>query len=164
MSFNLGNSDRLPAIGGTNANNNKNPLQQAINSSNSKYGADMIVTPDHPSWHADHSSHSSAQESSQQNAQRNTGGQSGPGAPYTGGRANTGNTGPFRAGPDHDSYLPPNAVPQGARFDPIVPENVRQGLPNRNAAGHQQGQGRPGQNQEGFASGEPDYDELLPPN
>ncbi|KAF9538600.1 hypothetical protein EC957_006406 [Mortierella hygrophila] len=163
MSFNIGNSDRLPAIGGTNANSNKNPLQQAINSSQSKHGADMILTPDHPSWHADHSS--AAQGSSQQNSQRNnTDDQSGPGAPYTGGHANTGNAGPFRAGPDHESYLPPNAVPQGARFDPIMPEDVRQSLPNRNAAGRDQGQGRPGQNRPGFASGEPDYDELLPPN
>ncbi|KAF8937651.1 hypothetical protein BGZ47_008929 [Haplosporangium gracile] len=155
--------DRLPAMGGNtnsaNNNNNKNPLQQAINSSNSKYGADMILTPDHPSWHADHSS--SAHDSSQ-SAQRNTSGQSGPGAPYTGGRANTGNSGPLRAGPDQDSYLPPNAVPQGARFDPIMPESVRQSLPNRNAAGHQQG--RSGQDPSGFASGEPDYDELLPPH
>ncbi|KAG0276329.1 hypothetical protein BGZ96_003366 [Linnemannia gamsii] len=158
MSFNLGNSDRLPATGGNNTTNNKNPLQGAIDSSNSKHGADMILTPDHPSWHADHSNPS---QGSSQNAQGNTGNvQSGPGAPYTGGRANTGNTGPFRAGPDQDSYLPPNAVPQGARFDPIMPENVGQGLPSRS---DHQGQGRPGQNPSGFASGEPDYDELLPP-
>lgn len=158
MSFNLGNSDRLPNIGGNSNTNNRNPLQQAIDSSNSKHGADMILTPDHPSWHADHSTPS---QGSSQNTQRNTGSvQSGPDARYTGGRANTGNTGPFRAGPDHDSYLPPNAVPQGARFDPIMPENIHQDLPSRS---DRQGQGRPGQNPPGFASGEPDYDELLPP-
>ncbi|KAF9121854.1 hypothetical protein BGW39_010211 [Mortierella sp. 14UC] len=163
MSFNIGNTDRLPALGGNNpnSNNSKNPLQQAINSSNAQRGAGMILTPDHPSWHADHSTHSSDHHSSSQDAQRNTGPGSAPGAPYTGGRANTGNTGPFRAGPDNDSYLPAGAVPQGARFDPIMPENVRQDLPNRNAPG--QGQGRLGQNPSGFASGGPDYDELLPP-
>ncbi|KAF9081568.1 hypothetical protein BGX23_000735 [Mortierella sp. AD031] len=155
MSFNLGNSDRMPAIGGTNANS-KNPLQQAINSSNNNRGAGMVLTPDHPSWHADHNNPASSQNS--QNAQGNTGGvyhDPTPGAPYTGGRANTSNTGPLRAGPDHDSYLPPGAAPQGARFDPIIPDAVGQSLPNRS--------GQHGQNPPGFASGEPDYDELLPP-
>ncbi|KAG0044247.1 hypothetical protein BGZ83_010506 [Gryganskiella cystojenkinii] len=182
MSFNLGNNDRLPAIGG-NTNNSRNPLQQAVNPANNR-GADMVLTPDHPAWHGNANQSQPMSASSQQNARRDPhGGPSGiiggPGAqgkpphhtgsegfhhdhsaPYSGGRANTNNTGPFRAGPDNDSYLPPGAVPQGARFDPIMPEGSRQGLPSRGGPGS----GRPGQNPPGFTSGEPDYDELLPPN
>ncbi|KAF9920365.1 hypothetical protein FBU30_009829 [Linnemannia zychae] len=151
MSFNLGNNDRMPAFGDY-TTNSKNPLQQAIRSSENNQGANMVLTPDNPSWHADPSRNNN--NNSNQNSQDNTG------APYSGDRANTGNTGPFRAGPDNDSYLPSNAVPKGARFDPIMPDDVSQSLPNRQ---QRQQQGRPGQNPPGFASGEPDFDELLPP-
>lgn len=179
MSFNLGNNDRLPAIG-RNTTSSGNPLQQAINPANNR-GADMVLTPDHPSWHGSANQSQPMSASSFQNAHRDPhGGPSGivggpdasgglpqsgpavrhdPSEPYSGGRANTNNTGPFRAGPDHDSYLPPGAVPQGARFDPIIPEGSRQGILGRGVVA-----GRPGQNPPGFASGEPDYDELLPPN
>ncbi|KAF9347261.1 hypothetical protein BGX26_001247 [Mortierella sp. AD094] len=135
MSFNLGNNDRLPGIGGIgNTTNSRNPLQQAIDPSNNR-GADMVLTPDHPSWRQE------------QQAQGPLSGSSSGSRP--GSDTQTG------AGPDKDSFLPPGAVPQGARFDPIMPEGVRQGLPHRgqNLPG---GSGKP-------ASGEPDFDELLPP-
>jgi len=157
-----------------------NPLQQAVNPANNR-GGDMVLTPDHPSWHGNANQSQPMSATSSQNAHRNPdGGPSGfvggpdaggrlpqtgpafrhdPTAPFSGGRANTNNTGPFRAGPDNDSYLPPGAVPQGARFDPIMPEGSRQDIPGRGV-----GASRPGQNPPGVSSGEPDYDEFLPPN
>ncbi|KAF9284480.1 hypothetical protein BGZ68_004671 [Mortierella alpina] len=193
MAFNLGNNDRQPNFAASNptGHGSKNPLQQVTNPANTR-GGDMVLTPDHPSWHADHTSHGPSSSASSQQAHRNTASESGseshgaailssstgtaaggasnlggfhhdPHAPYTGGRVtNTAtNRGPFRAGPDNDSFLPPGAVPQGARFDPIMPENVRQGLPGRGGPASQQG-GRTGQS--GFASGEPDNDELQTPD
>ncbi|KAF9958968.1 hypothetical protein BGZ70_009009 [Mortierella alpina] len=190
MAFNLGNNDRQPNFGATNptGHGSKNPLQQATNPANTR-GGDMVLTPDHPSWHADHTSDGL---SSSQKAHRNTSSEAGseshgaaifpsssgtaggsssnqggfhhdPHAPYTGGRVtNTAvNRGPFRAGPDNNSFLPPGAVPQGARFDPIMPDNVRQELPGRGDPARQQG-GRSGPS--GFASGEPDNDELQTPD
>ncbi|KAF9114641.1 hypothetical protein BGX27_010218 [Mortierella sp. AM989] len=131
--FNIGSGDRLPAISGSSrkSSNGQNPLQQAVDPASNR-GADMVLTPDHPSWHQD------------QQAQRPSSG------------APSGSTPGSGVEPDADSTLPPGAVPQGARFDPIVPEGVRQGLPQR-----QQSQSGEGRNQQG--SGEPDFDELLPP-
>ncbi|KAG9321346.1 hypothetical protein KVV02_001124 [Mortierella alpina] len=188
MAFNLGSNDRQPSFGASNptGHGSKNPLQQATNPANTR-GGDMVLTPDHPSWHA---SDGPSSASSSQQAHRNTssgagsgshgadisssGGTTGgssnlgefhhdPHAPYTGGHVtNTAaNRGPFRAGPDNNSFLPPGAVPQGARFDPIMPDNVRQGLPGRGGPASQQG-GRTGPS--GFGSGEPDNDELQTPD
>ncbi|KAG0200266.1 hypothetical protein BGX28_006631 [Mortierella sp. GBA30] len=190
MSFNLGNNDRQPNFSSSSStgHGSKNPLQQAVNPNNSSSRGDMVLTPDHPSWHADHSS---GDPSSQRNTRNNTttgssgyrgddvlpggrgtgtassgsnlgGFQNDPYAPYTGGRVTdtATNRGPFRAGPDQDSFLPPDAVPQGARFDPIVPESVRQGLPSRGTGGPRQ----PGQSPSNYASGEPDNDDLLIPD
>ncbi|GJJ74620.1 hypothetical protein EMPS_06978 [Entomortierella parvispora] len=181
MSFNLGSSDRMPAFGGNKTSSSGgNPLQQAVNPANNR-GGDMVLTPDNPSWHGSASQSQPMLADSSQNAHHNPHGGtssiiggpdgsgrlplSGPGlrhdpsTPYSGGRANTGNNGPFRAGPDNHAFLPPGAVPQGARFDPIMPEGSRQEFSSRGT-----GASRPGQNPPGFASGEPDYDELLPPN
>ncbi|KAF9021659.1 hypothetical protein BGZ52_001590 [Haplosporangium bisporale] len=166
MSFNLGNNDRQPnfTAGSATGANNRNPLAQATNPGANR-GADMVLTPDHPSWHAHHGADPASAQNPHSYHPTGSGpsGQPGfhhdPNAPYSGGRANTTNTGPFRAGPDRDSYLPPGAVPQGARFDPIMPENGRQGLPDTGNP-YQQGQG---QRQGHFTSGEPDYDEMLPP-
>ncbi|KAG0096858.1 hypothetical protein BGZ93_003870 [Podila epicladia] len=166
MSFNLGNNDRQPnfAAGSATGANSKNPLAQAINPAANR-GADMVLTPDHPSWHAHHGDSAAAQNPHSHRPVGSTPSAPGfhhdPNAPYSGGRANTNNAGPFRAGPDQDSTLPPGAVPQGARFDPIMPDNGRQGLSDtRNP--YQQGCQRQGQGH--FASGEPDYDDLLPPH
>ncbi|KAF9918086.1 hypothetical protein BX616_010295 [Lobosporangium transversale] len=141
MSFNLGNNDRSPAFGGS----------ISSNKSNNNRGGDMVLTPDHPAW---------SRVGEQQRQQQQQQPIQDPSAPYTGGRATAGanNLGPFRAGPDSDSYLPPDAAPQGARFDPIMPDNV-QGLPHR---GHSSQQ-RESSSGLGQASGEPDFDDLLPP-
>ncbi|KAI1314572.1 hypothetical protein EDD11_002001 [Mortierella claussenii] len=161
MSFNIGNNDRMPSMGrtgatGSGSNSNKNPLQEAVNPSNNRNaGGDMVLTPDHPSWN----NPSSRGDGGNANPQRTPSGGilHDPSAPYTGGRATAGssNTGPFRSGPDSDSYLPQGAVPQGARFDPIMPDEVRQGLPQRGQPSRGLGQSH--------GSGEPDFDELLPP-
>ncbi|KAF8923467.1 hypothetical protein BGZ58_002926 [Dissophora ornata] len=173
----------MPSFGGSAApNKSNNPLQQAVNPSNNR-GADMILTPDHPSWHSagqahDHD-HGYAQQRTSSDTEGSAGGigiGSGPGsmsgrqlphdpsAPYTGGRVSTENTGQFRAGPDADSYLPPGAVPQGARFDPIMPDDVRRGLPNRGPGAGGQGGLPRGLNPPSHGSGEPDFDEILPPH
>ncbi|KAF9179475.1 hypothetical protein BGZ51_009350 [Haplosporangium sp. Z 767] len=155
MSFNLGNNDRNPAFG-TNipSAKNRDPLRQAVNPSNNR-GADMVLTPDHPSWHDPNSQAQQTHSYSQTSTE-------GHPPSFVGDRAgNTStNRGPIKAGPDHESYLPPDAVPQGSRFDPIMPDNVHQSLPNRGGPG----QGQVGQSPRGPASGEPDFDELLPPH
>ncbi|KAF8976884.1 hypothetical protein BGZ46_007889 [Entomortierella lignicola] len=123
MSFNLGNNDRMPNFSGARtSNSSNNPLQQAVDSSNNRTSADMVLTPDHPSWH---------QGQQAQQPQSGTSSNSKPGS---------------------DSVLPQDAVPQGARFDPIVPDDTRQAMPLG-------GQKLP----RGKASGESDFDELLPP-
>ncbi|KAI7832725.1 hypothetical protein BC939DRAFT_434156 [Gamsiella multidivaricata] len=156
MSFNLGNNDRLPSMGST-PSKSSNPLHQAANPSTTRSSADMVLTPDHPAWHADHSQ-DFANQQQHEHPQRGSS-TNNPSSGLSSGQASA--TGRFRAGPDADSYLPPDAVPQGARFDPIMPDDVRQGLPHR-GPGQGQGQGRvQGQGLPG--SGEPDFDELLPP-
>ncbi|KAF9170599.1 hypothetical protein BGX21_008965 [Mortierella sp. AD011] len=135
MSFNIGNNDRMPGFSGIrNIGNSNNPLQQAVDPSNNR-GADMVLTPDHPSWHQD------------QQAQRPLSGSSSESKP--------GSDTQTSARPDKDSRLPQDAVPQGAKFDPIMPEDVRQGLP-QHGQNLPRGSGKP-------ASGEPDFDDLLPP-
>ncbi|KAF9997918.1 hypothetical protein BGZ79_008394 [Entomortierella chlamydospora] len=133
----------MPGIGGIrNTGNSNNPLQQAVDPSNNR-GADMVLTPDHPSWHQD------------QQAQRPLSGSSSESKPGSSSESKPGSDTQTSARPDKDSYLPQGAVPQGAKFDPIMPEDVRQGLPQR-GQNLPRGSGKP-------ASGEPDFDDLLPP-
>jgi len=75
---------------------------------------------------------------------------------------------PRRAGQPYDpmsgSFLPPGAVPPGARFDPITPLGPGAGLPGRGQGGFGNiGGGQGGFGQRGPRSGEPDFDEFRPP-
>ncbi|KAF9360837.1 hypothetical protein BGX34_007473, partial [Mortierella sp. NVP85] len=83
-----------------------------------------------------------------------------PDTAYTGERAGRG---PFQSEPPSraplasEAYLPPDAAPQGARFDPIVPDNVRGEVFTGTRAGG-------GSTRTKYQSGEPDFDDLLPPH
>ncbi|KAI8348121.1 hypothetical protein B0O80DRAFT_463756 [Mortierella sp. GBAus27b] len=134
MSFSFGNSDRMPAIGSGMNPSKGSSLQQAIDPSKNR-GADMVLTPDNPAWQKTPS------RSELHHGQRQE-----PSSQYTGGRANTQNTKP-------GSYLPPDAAPFGARFDPITPDSVRGETYSRTD--------QPGRKPQ--ESGEPDFDEMLPP-
>lgn len=73
-------------------------------------------------------------------------------------------SGPGPGGPwGGDGYLPPGGAPPGARFDPITPFGPAGG---GRGGGVAMGRGRGGGafgGRGGRASGEPDFDELLPP-
>ncbi|KAF9970708.1 hypothetical protein BGZ73_006550 [Actinomortierella ambigua] len=157
MSFNLGSNDRNPSFGGKPPSTGSNPLSQAIHSSEHNKGGDMILTKDHPGWSGgDHPSntaddcgaHAHGQRSSSPNATLDNMPQRPPAAIHSGA--------PSSGGYDRrpDSQLPSNAVPRGARFDPILPGATR---PSSNSR-----QGGVGRN-DGPLSGEPDYDDMLPP-
>jgi len=151
MSFNLGNNDRMPAIGSGTTPSRNNPLRQAVDPSNNR-GADMVLTPDHPSWHG------AASRSDQHNITDQE-----PDTAHTSGHAGTLNRGPFHSEPPSrtplasEAYLPPDAAPQGARFDPIVPDSVRGEFFTGTGAGG-------GGTRTRYQSGEPDFDDLLPPH
>ncbi|KAG0301912.1 hypothetical protein BGZ98_007947 [Dissophora globulifera] len=123
----------------------------------------MVLTPDHPSWHAPANStdrNHAATSSENIGALGGENTPTDPREPSTCSIATTGNTEPFaggsphgassRSGPGNDSFLPAGSVPLGARFDPITPGDSSVGPGRR-------GQGT------SFRSGEPDFDELLPP-
>ncbi|KAI9219791.1 hypothetical protein BC828DRAFT_385193 [Blastocladiella britannica] len=98
----------------------------------------------------------------------------GPGHPLFGGDGGGGSFGGPATGPwGGDQYLPPGAVPPGARFDPIGPFVPPGGGPGGTwphggpggpggvpAAGRGRGRGR---GMPGYQSGEPDPDALQPP-
>ncbi|PWN29956.1 hypothetical protein BDZ90DRAFT_229001 [Jaminaea rosea] len=73
----------------------------------------------------------------------------GGGVPFGGG------TGQPRGPWGGDGFLPPGAVPPGARFDPIGPMGPQPGFPGQGGAGRG-GQAPPG-------SGDPDWDDVRPP-
>ncbi|KAI9265274.1 PI31 proteasome regulator N-terminal-domain-containing protein [Phascolomyces articulosus] len=78
--------------------------------------------------------------------------------PGSGGGMFVGPNHPMFGHPNPDSNLPPGAVPPGARFDPIGPV-----MPGRGGGlGRGTGRGRGGMS--GRFAGEPDNDELPPPN
>ncbi|KAF9423334.1 hypothetical protein BGZ94_008323 [Podila epigama] len=165
--FNLGGNDRKPNFTGASSTGHKNPLADAINPANTR-GADMFLTPDHPSWNGRQGADPSAAQNPHSHhppgsSSQQPGFHHDPHAPYTGGRISSSHVGPHRAGPDNDSFLPPGAVPQGARFSPIMPDLGQQSPHPRNQRqpGHGQGQG----NGRGhFTTGGPDNDEFLPPH
>ncbi|KAG0228531.1 hypothetical protein BGW41_003391 [Actinomortierella wolfii] len=156
MSFNLGSNDRNPSFGNKPPGGGRNPLAGAIHSAEHNQGGDMILTKDHPGWSggdasgdAHQGSSSGSSSDAQAQASSRDMGSDMPQRPPAAVHAGAASFGGYDRRPD--SELPSQAIPRGSRFDTIVPGEVRPANARGNKTSTPQ------------LSGEPDYDDMLPP-